>query len=539
MSSQASSLRLRAQRRSATRRLWHDTGLPADLVEAIWNRELDRILFSSKPLQVKDRCIAVRYDHADGPLLLKRHLWGGVSRTLRSVGRESSARTCARLGLQLATVGIPTPLPRACFEQSFGPWGTRSYLVTDFIEGESLYRLIRFGTHSEEKLRHLAQQVAMIWRQMVDAGISHNDMKPENFMVDADQRVWLIDLEKVRIGERRDRQWNRSMADVANFLHVRSWHRRLQARQLFHREFLNTAYGAKLPTEMPAEQQDPELSVWVVANGEIDIESLCPLRDSIQDIADELMIALENDHGEVVVCERMELSPQEGEQNDAILRFAKPAANRWRLVLQPNEIVTPFLAKELQQRISENAAIDALRIPIEPQYFGRSVLPATGNQGRPVRLVREELCRVAYRDGQLVVETASDRVRTLTGLIQQSVCSSVDEYIAGLNAATSSSSEHRFSRGDHPSLTRAVFRAASQAIRQLVSRDGLRSGRAGIQRTFLDAVFHVVEEFKLLRQSEEFLLSSNSELPTSEDSERLPLRFSGKDSASNEARRAA
>ena len=126
MSQSASKVELRAIRRSLTYRLWCDENLPVDIVDAMVRGEMGRLLYSSAPLQVKDRCIAVRYDHPAGPLLIKQHTWGGLSRTFRSVGREASARNCGRLGLVLHGLGIPTPAPRACLEQRLGPWGIRS-----------------------------------------------------------------------------------------------------------------------------------------------------------------------------------------------------------------------------------------------------------------------------------------------------------------------------------------------------------------------------------------------------------------------------
>jgi hypothetical protein len=150
-------LTLRAIRRSLRCRLWCDKTLPSEVVEAIWQGDIDRLLYSSAPLQVKDRCVAVRYDHSSGPLLIKMHLWGDAWRTFRAVGREASARRCARLGLELHRRGIPTPLPRVCVERHIGPWNTRSYLVTDYVEGESLYRYIRFGTRTSDELRRVAR----------------------------------------------------------------------------------------------------------------------------------------------------------------------------------------------------------------------------------------------------------------------------------------------------------------------------------------------------------------------------------------------
>src|SRR5436853_2845430 len=93
---------VRAQRRrTLTRRVWCDPDLPGELVRAIISGEPDRVLFLSQPLQIKDRCIVARHDSPGGPLLVKRHTWGGLWRTLRMAFRAPAARRCAQLGLYL------------------------------------------------------------------------------------------------------------------------------------------------------------------------------------------------------------------------------------------------------------------------------------------------------------------------------------------------------------------------------------------------------------------------------------------------------
>ncbi len=96
---------------SFMRKVWCDTELPPDLIEKLWGGDVDRVLFASTPLQVKDRCIVGRFEIDSRSLLIKRHTWGGVSRTLRMAFREPAANSCARLGVYLHNLGIPTPRP--------------------------------------------------------------------------------------------------------------------------------------------------------------------------------------------------------------------------------------------------------------------------------------------------------------------------------------------------------------------------------------------------------------------------------------------
>ena len=170
------------RRRSLRRRAWCDADLPIELSEVMLRGDPDRLLFSSNPLQVKDGCVVVRHESASGALLVKRHSWGSTWRTFRMAFREPAAERCARLGVYLHGRGIPTPRPRAYVDCRLGPWTYRSYLVSDYVDGESLYRHIRFGTQSADELRHAARQVARIWEALVELGVSHNDLKPETLL---------------------------------------------------------------------------------------------------------------------------------------------------------------------------------------------------------------------------------------------------------------------------------------------------------------------------------------------------------------------
>src|SRR5262245_55204671 len=130
-------------RRSLTRRVQYDPALPAELVQTLARGNLDRLIQQATPLQLKERCSAVQLDHPAGPLMIKRHVWGDWWRTARMLLRAPTARVSATLGLALVEQGVRTPRPRAVVECGFGPCGSSSYLVTDFVPGTSLYRHVR------------------------------------------------------------------------------------------------------------------------------------------------------------------------------------------------------------------------------------------------------------------------------------------------------------------------------------------------------------------------------------------------------------
>ena len=510
------------RRRSLLRRAWCDAALPDDLVDVMLRGDPDRVLFSSNPLQVKDRCVVVRHESSRGSLLVKRHSWGSTWRTLRMAFREPAAQRCARLGEYLHDRGIPTPRPRAYVDRRLGPWTYRSYLVSDYVEGESLYRHIRFGSQSTEELRHAAQQVARIWESLVELGISHNDLKPENFIVDRNFNVWLIDLEKVRIGGKARRLRQRQVFDVQNFLHVRGWHRRLEARAIFAEAFLQTAYrewldaaGVDRVAQLSSSNDavaDPELSVLVLCQNGVEMLHARQAIDSVRDIADEVVLVETRDADHLDVLKRIDFFALPAAPP---LQWKRPAAKPatlpvarfpWVLVLHQNECVTSFLAKELQQLIAGERATDLVRIPIEKQLFGRSIARRK-SEIAPIRLFRQSANSIQRSDDLLSIAADAGSTSQLTGLIQRCECATVAEFVDRLNDETTSAAKSRLEQGVRPRFGRATWRAASQFIRSYFRSDGILSGWTGLQVAALQAGFGWIEETKLRQMAAEFAAS--------------------------------
>lgn len=441
--------------------------------------------------------------------------------------REPAALSCARLGEYLHQRGIPTPRPRAYVDCRLGPWTYRSYLVSDYVEGESLYRHIRFGTQSKDELRHAARQVAAIWEKLVDLGISHNDLKPENFIIGRDFKIWLIDLEKVRIGGRANRLKRRQIFDVQNFLHVRGWHRRLEARAIFAEAFLETSHrdwlkdaGVELATQATAGSNatvDPSLSVLVLCHNGIEMLHARRAIDSVRDIADEVVLVETRDAKQLDVLKRIDLfadpaPPRLGGRRSVVSPAALPVAHHpWVLVLHQNESVTPFLAKELQQRIADPKATNFVGIPIEKQFFGRSLLRRR-REKEPLRLFRQSAFALASTESLLSIAAEADATSNLTGTLLRCECATVAEFIERLNDETTGSAKERLERGARPRFGRASWKAAGQFIKSYFRSDGILSGRTGLQVAVLRAGFRWVEETKLRQLSAEFSDTADDEL---------------------------
>jgi eukaryotic-like serine/threonine-protein kinase len=76
----------------------------------------------------------------------------------------------------------------------FGEYEGSPYLVTEFLEGETLRERLRAGAMRLRKTIESAEQIACGITVAHDRGIVHRDLKPENIFITRDGRVKILDF---------------------------------------------------------------------------------------------------------------------------------------------------------------------------------------------------------------------------------------------------------------------------------------------------------------------------------------------------------
>lgn len=114
-----------------------------------------------------------------------RYVWTGLERT--RAFREM------RLTAELKQRGLPVPAPVAAGVWRHGPSYTAT-LITRLIPGVQALAE-RLPTASPDLLKRVGHTV----RRFHDAGLDHVDLNARNLLVDADDRIWLIDLDRCRL----------------------------------------------------------------------------------------------------------------------------------------------------------------------------------------------------------------------------------------------------------------------------------------------------------------------------------------------------
>jgi hypothetical protein len=488
---------------------WHSS-LDEKLVAQLWDGPA-QLIEASLPLQDKERCLVARLETKTGPLVLKRQNWGGAWKTFCKSLRTPQARQSFLDGLHLSEQGVWTPRPLALVERKWGPLGGHSYLLTEFITGTSLYRLIRFDNPPRQFVLHLADQVAKLCQRLSELCISHNDLKPENLMVDPTGRVWLIDLEKMRLHDKREPVRERLLEDLNRLLHPRSWRENLSAAEVFRTRLLEQPAVAAavaqvkpkqhplLHPELIAQGQDNKLSVLVT--GCYKAHDLSASVESIRDIADEIVVASSCASDAIrtsakaigaKIVERDYETPL-AFRNRALTSVSHP----WVLWMEAGERVSPDLAKEIQCLLSAEPTGEGYCLPRRRLYLGHICKYGRARNEAALRLFRRDkgLFAMAGRRPQVELQTAN--VARMNAKLIDRCTASVEDLVRSMNETSSRAALTQFVQGRKPKLFRAAFRAASKFAQNYFVRLAMLDGRVGFQVSLLSAISIWLTEVKL------------------------------------------
>lgn len=132
--------------------------------------------------------------------VVKRYNTKSRWHAVRRLFRTSRALNCWRAAAWLETAGIDTARPVAAMEERRWKFlRGRSYFVCEFIDGETLDRVLSKGGADNDRFMELACGIV---HRLKDNGIIHGDLKSTNFIVSGD-RIALVDLDATRRASRQ------------------------------------------------------------------------------------------------------------------------------------------------------------------------------------------------------------------------------------------------------------------------------------------------------------------------------------------------
>jgi len=170
-------------------------GAPEAIVEQL-ARVPDELMRSGAMVKEGDRTTIVRISRAERDYALKRYNLKGPLHTGVHLCMRSRAAWSWRSAERLLAIGLRTPSHVAMLEERAGLFRLRSFVLTEWIDGTSLFEWAR--EVDAARLDRLATQVAATLRCLHEHRITHGDMKATNFLIDRNDRMWLIDLDGMR-----------------------------------------------------------------------------------------------------------------------------------------------------------------------------------------------------------------------------------------------------------------------------------------------------------------------------------------------------
>ena len=151
---------LRVFRRSCfSKRMCYDRAAPNDLIANLW-KDADRAVQSGDMLKDGDRCTVVQIKSAltsklGKSFVLKRYNLRGPLHTAMHFSLPTRARNCWFFGRQLNSYGILSPQPLAYLEFGCGPFRTRSFLLTEYIDGVHLNSFVENNSFHSLSARNI------------------------------------------------------------------------------------------------------------------------------------------------------------------------------------------------------------------------------------------------------------------------------------------------------------------------------------------------------------------------------------------------
>lgn len=131
-------------------------------------------------------------------IVIKRYNHRGFIHSVRHTIKKSRALQGWLYGHLLGILKVPAPRPQAYVEQRKGLLLWQSYLVTEYVEGQNLYDVLRDDKTGEHERSQVIEQVAELFARLDKYRITHGDLKHTNILI-AGRKAVLTDLDGMKV----------------------------------------------------------------------------------------------------------------------------------------------------------------------------------------------------------------------------------------------------------------------------------------------------------------------------------------------------
>jgi tRNA A-37 threonylcarbamoyl transferase component Bud32 len=165
-------------------------------------KQIDALMDEGQILKNGNTCYLSHLMWNGKDVVVKRYNHKGFIHSLRHTIKRSRARRGWLHGHRLAMLDIATPKPLAYIEQLKKKLVWKSYLVTEYVEGQKLYDFLRNSNIAEEQRSIAMRQVQNLLDKIGKYRITHGDLKHTNILI-TDNGPTITDLDGMKV-----HKWN-------------------------------------------------------------------------------------------------------------------------------------------------------------------------------------------------------------------------------------------------------------------------------------------------------------------------------------------
>jgi glycosyltransferase involved in cell wall biosynthesis len=238
-------------------------------------------------------------------------------------------------------------------------------------------------------------------------------------------------------------------------------------------------------------QRQEKLTVLITCKNEsLNIASCI---ESVRPIADEILVADSGStDGTLAIVQRAggcRIIQRDWNGYAAFKNWAIPQAKHpWVLIVDADERVTPELAAEIRQTLTNPPAhIDAYRIRHRTFFLGYEIKHCGRNTNSACRLIRRDVCR--YRDVRVheEIDIGRRRVKRLKHKFLHYEYRSYEHYFAKRLRYAKRGAEEKWAKGQRAGVARLLLRPFLRFFQLYFLRLGFLDGLPGIQLCMLMA----------------------------------------------------
>jgi tRNA A-37 threonylcarbamoyl transferase component Bud32 len=150
-------------------------------------------------------------------VVVKRYNHKGFTHSLRHTIKKSRARRGWLHGHRLGILDIATPKPLAFIEQLKTKLVWKSYLVTEYVEGQKLYDFLKNSDATKEQHQIINNQIKELLDELGKNHITHGDLKHTNILA-TDKGPILTDLDGMKVHKWGWRYKSSRVKDLQRFV---------------------------------------------------------------------------------------------------------------------------------------------------------------------------------------------------------------------------------------------------------------------------------------------------------------------------------